>query len=407
MDKNVVFFSHIYPEEYLDYFRKLSNGPLSAPAISYYEESFITLFARIFPNMFVINHPFIPEHPKKSSSIFVKSFEFTLKNGISGKSIDYINWWKTHIIFRYSSMKKTINRYARKLGAIDIAVVSTYHDSKLIRILKRKNPKCKILFLLPDIPHFRLEKNQSPLHRVLIKKNIHDFNKNLSQVDLFLPISKHMIDYLNFDHNKSFVVEGVCCSNRNNNLFSKKRGGNKTIAYLGSLSKEYGVLTLIKAFISSDLKEYKLVLAGKGHLHDEIKRISLDNPNIIFKGFISREESILLQKQADLLVVPELPSNSYSKYSFHSKIFEYMQSGTPVLTYKYGGIPSDYYDYLFFIEENGNPINDLAASLKKTLEYGNEYLLATGDLAADFIKKKKSVDAIAKLLLAKMRRLNL
>ena len=84
-----------------------------------------------------------------------------------------------------------------------------------------------------------------------------------------------------------------------------------------------------------------------------------------------------------------------------------MQSGTPVLTYKYGGIPSDYYDYLFFIEENGNPINDLAASLKKTLEYGNEYLLATGDLAADFIKKKKSVDAIAKLLLAKMRRLNL
>ena len=44
-------------------------------------------------------------------------------------------------------------------------------------------------------------------------------------------------------------------------------------------------------------------------------------------------------------------NEEYTKYSFPSKNMEYMSSGTPVLTTKLIGIPDEYFNYTYLIEE--------------------------------------------------------
>ena len=53
---------------------------------------------------------------------------------------------------------------------------------------------------------------------------------------------------------------------------------------------------------------------------------------------------------ADLLVNLRDSRIEYTKLSFPSKMFDYMASGTPVLTTKLDGIPIEYYDYVFSID---------------------------------------------------------
>ena len=85
---NVIFFSHIYPEEQLEYFSKITNNSLAGMAVSNYEEGFIYLFSELYPKIKIINHPFVQEYPKLSRSFFVKKFSFTL-NKLSCTSIGY------------------------------------------------------------------------------------------------------------------------------------------------------------------------------------------------------------------------------------------------------------------------------------------------------------------------------
>ncbi|NLB86812.1 MAG: glycosyltransferase family 4 protein, partial [Bacteroidales bacterium] len=348
-----------------------------------------------YPKIKIINHPFVQEYPKLSRSFFVKKFSFTF-NKLSCTSIGYCNLGKFHLLFRFKSIKKEIRKQVKTNGLIDLAIISTYHDAYMIKYIKRLNPQCKIILLLPDLPHLRLENKMSFLYRKYVEFNIHLFDKNLSKVDLLLPISKHMIDYLGFKEQNALTVESVFHGGKyqKNSTVSKI----KTIAYLGSLTKKYGVMELIKGFILADISDYTLIIAGRGELEETIAKIASNYNNIIFKGFISKKESIKVQKEATILVVPEPPYNKSNKYSFHSKIFEYMSSGTPVLLYKYDGIPNDYDDFLFYIEDNGDIISDISNSIKAILSIPSEKLIEKGKAAQNFIFQHKNYKIIAKTL---------
>ena len=75
-------------------------------------------------------------------------------------------------------------------------------------------------------------------------------------------------------------------------------------------------------------------------------------------------------------------------YSFPSKTIEYMSSGTPVLTTKLGGIPKEYYDYLFFTK--GDSINDIYESLDDLLKVDQSVLIEKGQKAKKFVDENKN-----------------
>ncbi|MDY0292929.1 MAG: hypothetical protein RBR02_11415, partial [Desulfuromonadaceae bacterium] len=111
---------------------------------------------------------------------------------------------------------------------------------------------------------------------------------------------------------------------------------------------------------------------------------------------VPNQEVIDAELDASLLVNPRPTEGEYTKYSFPSKTLEYMVSGTPVLTAELPGIPLEYYDYLWFFEENGS---GLERALRYILSKKNTELEKFGEKSRDFaLRYKNNISQAAKTI---------
>jgi glycosyltransferase involved in cell wall biosynthesis len=129
-------------------------------------------------------------------------------------------------------------------------------------------------------------------------------------------------------------------------------GDKFILLYSGSLLKIYGIFELVKAFSMLDYPDMELWIFGKGDIENEINDLSKNNLRIKFFGFMDNNKVIEYQKRASLLINPRPTNLVNAKYSFPSKILEYMESGTPTVVTKLPGIPKEYDDYLFFFDDS-------------------------------------------------------
>lgn len=107
--------------------------------------------------------------------------------------------------------------------------------------------------------------------------------------------------------------------------------GNETLVlYSGSLKPRKGVDSLIDAFEQLG-EDYKLKILGSSGSKSLLKRIEghekIENP-----GFVSNEKILENLSRADILVHPSKDTFYQRKYTSPMKIFEYMASGTPVIS---------------------------------------------------------------------------
>lgn len=112
--------------------------------------------------------------------------------------------------------------------------------------------------------------------------------------------------------------------------------------------------------------------------------------------------SLKIEMDSTLLVVPESYQYEYSKFSFHSKIFEYMLTGTPVMTYKYEGIPEAYYDFLFLVDDTGHPVTDMYRKMSEILSTRLDTIAEKGIAARNFILSNNSTSSLSKKILEKL-----
>lgn len=227
-------------------------------------------------------------------------------------------------------------------------------------------------------------KKKNIFHRVTKAiVNVGDYiNRGLS--DAFIFLTKDMNKVINKKNKPYTVMEGMVDIRY---LTDKKYDKSNAIMYAGGLYETYGVKMLIDAFIKWDNKDYELWLCGDGDLVKYIEK--LQNKQIKYFGSLPNGKVVELEKKAKLLVNPRFTNEEYTKYSFPSKTMEYMLSGTPVLTTKLAGIPSEYNDYLCYIEEE--TVEGLVNTFNKILvkKNGNN-LEKKGKDAQLFVKKNKN-----------------
>jgi glycosyltransferase involved in cell wall biosynthesis len=106
------------------------------------------------------------------------------------------------------------------------------------------------------------------------------------------------------------------------------------ILYLGRLSPEKGVETLIKAVLSLD--NVHLKIAGTGPDKEKLQRLGnrASGSTIEFVGYVSGDEKVQLIKKALCTVIP---SEWYE--NFPMSVLESLSLGTPVIASKIGGLP--------------------------------------------------------------------
>ena len=132
-------------------------------------------------------------------------------------------------------------------------------------------------------------------------------------------------------------------------------------------------------------------------MEQEIELSLKKDPRIKYWGTRPNQEILSFEKKAKLLVNPRFSINEFTKYSFPSKLMEYMASGTPILTTRLPGIPEDYADKMYYIDDES--VAGLKTSLISCLSKSDDELYDFGKHTREYVlTHKNNIIQISNLL---------
>lgn len=246
---------------------------------------------------------------------------------------------------RQYACKKVI----KKLKDKEIVIYSPYQP--YLKAIKHLDKSYKVTLIVPDLPAYYDYNQTSVIKKLLRKLNNRSINSCISRIDRFVLLTEHMKEPLAVGDRPYTVVEGICSGQK---IIRKscKKVDKKGILYTGSLNKQFGIDVLVEAFLQIKEPEYELWICGSGDYEKEVERAAKNDSRIKFFGYVSKEKVLRLQARAAVLVNPRQNTGEYTKYSFPSKIMEYLLSGVPIVAYKLSGIPDEYDAYLKYVKNN-------------------------------------------------------
>ena len=166
------------------------------------------------------------------------------------------------------------------------------------------------------------------------------------------------------------------------NNYNLETKNNDYALYIGRLSKEKGILNLIKAF--SEIKNKKLYIAGDGPEKEKINQIIKEEKleeNIILLGYLKQEEVKEYIKNASFIVVPSIWYEN-CPYS----VLETQAIGKAVIGANIAGIPElvkDKENGLIYKYDDISELKEKMQQLFENKELANEY----GKKAKEYAKK--------------------
>ena len=152
----------------------------------------------------------------------------------------------------------------------------------------------------------------------------------MSACDRFIVLNEYVAK--NYLVGKPYVVVdgGVGENDIGPYKFITKR--KKNVLFCGALTEYNGIPNLLKAMELVKDPQVTLDIYGGGYLENMVAEYAQRHENVNYYGKISNHEVMEKQREAWLLVNPRKVDDLIAKVTFPSKTFEYMLSGTPVLT---------------------------------------------------------------------------
>lgn len=224
----------------------------------------------------------------------------------------------------------------------------------------------------------------------------------ISKFSSYVFLTEYMNELLNRKNKNYIVLEGhsdINMMSMENNLSNKYP--TKVCLYAGSIKKIYGIERLVKAFIQADIPDSELHIYGSGDYQDQLLDVSKEYPNIKYFGTKANEYVVQEEIRASLLINPRPTNEEYTKYSFPSKNIEYMSTGTALLTTNLPGMPKEYHEYIYLIEDES--IAGLINTLRDILSMPVEELHLKGQSAKRFIVENKNNVVQAKKILEMLK----
>ncbi|KTD88410.1 glycosyltransferase [Paenibacillus etheri] len=343
----------------------------------------------------LVNSIFVGSYPKHYKQMVVGSRSWEHTNNSNDINVGFLNLFGIKQIYRAISISKYTKLWAKERESkLKVIIIYSMNTPFIYAAMKAKkvNPNIHICLICPDLPEFmNIGKKRSVLFRLLKSVDKSVMGELLKNVDSFVFLTKFMAERVNSQNKPWTVLEGIVNTDQLVDDISYKDGmlnKNKCILYTGTLNKAYGIMDLLDAFKIIKDDSIELWICGTGEAQTEVKDLASIDKRVIYFGQVSHAEATKLQHKADLLINPRNSEGEYTKFSFPSKILEYMLSGTPALIYKLAGIPDEYYDYLFTI--NGIGPEAIASSIKEILSQTPESLIDFGAKSREFVISNKN-----------------
>ena len=246
-------------------------------------------------------------------------------------------------------------------------------------VLACKLKRLKSVVIITDLPEFLVGRDNSAVQR---------YKKLFEQFSGYVLLTEEMAVKLGYQDRPYVVIEGQVDSLEKREVLEEKQYDKKIVMYAGIVRKLYGLKMLVEGFIKADLPDYELHIYGNGDYADEIDETSKRNNNV--KHFPSQPNAAIVEKEkrAFLLVNPRPTNEEYTKYSFPSKNMEYMVSGTAVLTTNLPGMPGEYKQYVYLIEDESE--DGICTAFKQIAMLNENEVIEKGKEARDFVLSKKN-----------------
>ncbi len=301
---------------------------------------------------------------------------------------------------RYIGALKNIKKLCSKNN--DWVIICDVLNQSLANAARKAGKKYHIpvIGIVTDVPGHSAGariKNQPFIIRKIAKLSSKMAQANLHKYNAYLLLTEEMNKVVNGKNRPYIVLEGqsdVNMSCRENKIENKT--DPKIIMYAGGIHTEFGIKRMVNAFVSGGFEGWQLHIYGDGNYQNELKDLAEKNEQIKYFGIRPNSEIVENQLNASLLVNPRLTDAEYVKYSFPSKTMECMASGTPLLTTKLPGMPPEYYDFVYFFEEETE--EGMLKAFRKVLSVPAEEMHSFGMKAKEFVLTEKNNICQAKKL---------
>ena len=398
-EQKICFLTKLIPYDIYEEVGKKSTNNMQDAANALQWHLYEGLCQNYGKNVHLINILPVGSYPQYYADAFVKEGRFETSYGDGNKNVGFCN---IKLLRKYNLPSKIYRALMQEFRDNDSGILYVYTISsefmEAVSKFKKLKPGVKVCAIIADLPNMSsLSSKNGIIKRVFIDHLADKSYKNINCIDGFVLLTEQMADNLHI--NKPYcVMEGISTATED---FGEKQidyhSKIKVILYSGTLHKRFGVMNLVNAFEKIESSEYNLVLCGSGDSEAEIIKAAARDPRIHFCGQLPRKEILELQKTATVLVNPRQNNEEFTKYSFPSKVMEYLSSGIPVVAYKLDGVPLEYEDYLFYVE--GDAISDLSRKLIEVCEMNPSDRRKHGEKGREFVlNQKNSIVQTSKIL---------
>ena len=400
---NVIFLGGIFPDSLEKEIIDNSIGPIQYAANNLQKKIISGLVQNGVSNFHVISAPFIAPFPQGYKKIVFCNTAKEDRGHYRLTSVPFFNLFGIRNFSREFSVDRELVKHIS--SGPTVILVYSLHSPLLRAAIKAKAKKDNlyVICIVPDLPQYMVFGDTSTIYKVLKAFDLRRIERSLKQVSGFVFLTDQMNDVLNINHVPYTVVEGI----GNQNTFEEshmkpsffnEQINNRYILYTGTLDFQYGIVELLEAFVNIKKNKsqlsLKLVICGDGDSKHRVINTMESNPDIYYLGQLPPSDVRYLQRNADFLINPRRNEGDYTRFSFPSKTMEYLSSGRPVLCYKLDGIPSEYNDYLKYIDPDSD--NGLEYAMKEMIELSDQKKIDIGAKGASFIKKQKNPKVMVK-----------
>ena len=196
---------------------------------------------------------------------------------------------------------------------------------------------------IPDLPlHMRRQKERGSrgiLKRLDNKILQHLIHKAAVTFPITVDVAKDWLP----PNAKYTVIEGIAPTLHDTSIHEPS-DGRKRLLYTGTLSQ---VSQFARMFSESPELDAECIFIGGGPEFEELKAIATADPRVIVKPFMAEPELRKEFQAADILLNPRYTAWDGARYSFPSKLMDYMARGLPIISTRLAGIPPEYFNVFF------------------------------------------------------------
>lgn len=393
----VLFLGGVFDDSHVPEIASKTKKYIEFPANNF-QKKILKGLAECSVNPTVISAPFLGAYPTAYKDMFFEGFDKHTEDNSGYTYVHFNNIWGLRNPSRSRALKKAVKSFIQAEDSQKLIIVYTPHTPLIqaANYAKKKDSRIKICLVIPDLPQYmNLSEKISPVYKLFKRFDVNSFMKESRAADSFVLLTEQMADAVEVGSRPYEVIEGIYEPAPHS---KKEKSENiSKIVYTGKLNRSFGALDLVEAFSSIKDDSLRLIICGSGDDSNVIADLAAKDERIDFRGQVSSEEAADIADKADILVNPRKNNTEYTKYSFPSKVIDYLATENSVVAYELDGMPDVYRDFIYYVPDDSR--KSLSDTLIRVLKTADEDKEKKSKAAIKYLEEELSCANFAKKIL--------